>query len=476
MDFKNAAPNPESLTNNNITPNAEQKPLKVKIIKLKGLDDQLYSIVFNLLEKSILIESFDLNDISNTKYVINLTLDNFHKLNYFFIQFSSIEQIFDLLEDMQENEFKITKNNSDIIEFSLLIEIRKKINEILVKLKVQKNDINIIVYNLCEKFKEINIIKENIKNLKQNKELMSEIEKLKQKNEYLEKTINLINEKLENKIKDDNQIIEDLKNKNQQLNEKIENMNKELDNYKKNNNNNLTQINNNIENTNNKINKNTLLIDYNKKYINNYNILFNLNDKIIDELSESLNHITKNNIIIDSNVIKNNFELAQINNGIKHQLKRNIRRLNLLFRCTCDGDSNSKFHSNCDNHSNLLWVIESAENRKFGGFTSLTYSSNGGAKYDDKAFIFSLNNRENYYIIKGKYALRFDNRGVIFGQTSNTGSEFHISNAEPCLTQYNSYDDTGKNNCYDYGKRRHVLAGKLQFVVLDYEVFELEFD
>ena len=233
MDFKNAAPNPESLTNNNITPNAEQKPLKVKIIKLKGLDDQLYSIVFNLLEKSILIESFDLNDISNTKYVINLTLDNFHKLNYFFIQFSSIEQIFDLLEDMQENEFKITKNNSDTIEFSLLIEIRKKINEILVKLKVQKNDINIIVYNLCEKFKEINIIKENIKNLKQNKELMSEIEKLKQKNEYLEKTINLINEKLENKIKDDNQIIEDLKNKNQQLNEKIENMNKELDNFKK---------------------------------------------------------------------------------------------------------------------------------------------------------------------------------------------------------------------------------------------------
>ena len=49
MDFINASPNPESLRNNNITPNTEQKPLKVKIIKLKGLDDQLYSIVFNLL-------------------------------------------------------------------------------------------------------------------------------------------------------------------------------------------------------------------------------------------------------------------------------------------------------------------------------------------------------------------------------------------------------------------------------------------
>ena len=152
--------------------------------------------------------------------------------------------------------------------------------------------------------------------------------------------------------------------------------------------------------------------------------------------------------------------MAQINNGIKHQLKRNIRRLNLLFRCTRDGDSNSNFHSKCDNHSNLLWVIESAENRKFGGFTSLKYSSNGGQKFDNN---------------KGKYALYFCSSGVVFGQTTNTGSEFHISNSEPCLTQYNSYDDTGNNNCYDYGKRKHVLAGKYQFVVLDYEVFEFEF-
>ena len=84
-----------------------------------------------------------------------------------------------------------------------------------------------------------------------------------------------------------------------------------------------------------------------------------------------------------------------------------------------------------------------------------------------------MNNKENYYINKGKTALCFDSRGPIFGQTSNNGSEFHIMNSEPCLTAYNSYDDTGKNNCYDYGGRRHVLAGKLQFVVQDFEAFQI---
>ena len=77
------------------------------------------------MEKSIIIEAYDLNDIANTKYSSNLSFEDFHKINYFFMQFSKIEDIFALLEDMQQEEFKITKNSSEIIEFYLLIEIRK---------------------------------------------------------------------------------------------------------------------------------------------------------------------------------------------------------------------------------------------------------------------------------------------------------------------------------------------------------------
>ena len=119
----------------------------------------------------------------------------------------------------------------------------------------------------------------------------------------------------------------------------------------------MTQINSNISNNKQIIDNYKVDIERNKKYINNYNILFNLNDKIFNELSESYNHITNNKILIDSNIIKNNFELAQINNGIKHQLSKNIKNINLLYRCTRDGDSMSQFHSKGDNHNNLFIIF-----------------------------------------------------------------------------------------------------------------------
>ena len=45
----------------------------------------------------------------------------------------------------------------------------------------------------------------------------------------------------------------------------------------------------------------------------------------------------------------------------------------------------------------------------------------------------------------------------------------------PCLTKDNSYDDTGSNNCYDYGGRRFVLAGKQTFIVREFETFQISF-
>ena len=136
--------------------------------------------------------------------------------------------------------------------------------------------------------------------------------------------------------------------------------------------------------------------------------------------------------------------------------KKTIKKINLLYRCSRDDDSISAFHKYCNNHKNVLFLVETKENRKFGGFTSLQYCQNGGYSKDDNAFIFLLNNKENYYIVKGKSALCLDNRGIKFSRSSNNGSEFHISNKEPRLTADNSFDDTGSGNCYDYGNRKHV--------------------
>ena len=86
-----------------------------------------------------------------------------------------------------------------------------------------------------------------------------------------------------------------------------------------------------------------------------------------------------------------------------------------------------------------------------------------------------MDNKENYYIIKGKKAVYFSQNGVSFGLTYFGGSEFNIMFDDYCLIGYQSFDDTGSNNCYDYGGRKHILAGKYNFVVLEFEAFEISF-
>ena len=137
----NEAPIP-FITNNiltNLKPNQKSQNLKKeKKIKLKDKDEQEYAIYLKLFEKSIEIEASIAKDIVQIKYSNNLSNEDFIQLNSFFAQYSKVEKLFELLEDMKPDEFKICKINPEFIEFYLLIEVRKKIIEIPIKLLMEK--------------------------------------------------------------------------------------------------------------------------------------------------------------------------------------------------------------------------------------------------------------------------------------------------------------------------------------------------
>ena len=158
-----------------------QNLIKEKKLKLKGIDEQMYDINLKLFEKTISIEAFNEKDISKSKYQINFSYQDFTELNSFFNQYSKIEEIFELLEDMNIDEFKIVKNNIEFIELYLLIELRKKRIEIPIKLYISNNDINNIVQNLCKL----------IQDLKD-----KEISDMRKTNENMEKQIFDLNKKL----------------------------------------------------------------------------------------------------------------------------------------------------------------------------------------------------------------------------------------------------------------------------------------
>ena len=68
---------------------------------------------------------------------MNLDINKFHECHKFFLQFDNINDLFELINDMKENEFNI-KYECEELFLILKIEQRKKIIEIPIKLEKKK--------------------------------------------------------------------------------------------------------------------------------------------------------------------------------------------------------------------------------------------------------------------------------------------------------------------------------------------------
>ena len=74
----------------------------------------------------------------------------------------------------------------------------------------------------------------------------------------------------------------------------------------------------------------------------------------------------------------------------------------LLYRGSRDGFGAAEFHKRCDGKGPTISFIESLEHKqRFGGFTSLLWSSNGSYGTNDAtAFLFSLDSSKKFSIHK----------------------------------------------------------------------------
>ena len=73
-----------------------------------------------------------------------------------------------------------------------------------------------------------------------------------------------------------------------------------------------------------------------------------------------------------------------------------VIKTKLIYKLTKDGDSVDVFHKLCDNISPSLVLVETAEKRKFGGYTTCVWSSTKGGKKDGKTFLFSFDEKKMY--------------------------------------------------------------------------------
>ena len=201
----------------------------------------------------------------------------------------------------------------------------------------------------------------------------------------------------------------------------------------------------------------------NLKYNMEYNNCEYLNSDKIIKYKAKLDKLKET---IDSHIMKYN-GLNLIETGVKNKLNKKIKNYRLLFRASENKYKASNFHSKCDGYNNTLTLVKTKNGKIFGGFTDAQWDQSSNYKSGSNGFIFSLDNNEIYYNQNSSYN--------IYGHSSNGpyfgSGDFYIS--DNCRTN-KSGESMG--NSYENNGEQYPLTGYSNFLVEDYEVYQLELE
>ena len=139
--------------------------------------------------------------------------------------------------------------------------------------------------------------------------------------------------------------------------------------------------------------------------------------------------------------------------------------INLLYKASVDGDKASAFHEKCDEAQNTIVLVETKKGKRFGGFTTCSWSGNCVDKNDPQAFIFSFDKMMTYDNIPGDEAIGcYPKFGPIF-----LGCQIKIFDNAFTKGGTTFEKDLNFNTTEDY----ELTDGERTFEVKDIEVYEV---
>ena len=142
--------------------------------------------------------------------------------------------------------------------------------------------------------------------------------------------------------------------------------------------------------------------------------------------------------------------------------------INLLYKASADGDSASAFHEKCDQAKNTIVLVETKDGKRFGGYTSCSWSGNCIDKSDSNAFIFSFDKMKTYDNIPGDEAIGcYPKFGPIF-----LGCQIKIYDNAFVKGGTTFEKELNFNTQEDY----ELTGGERNFEVKDIEVYEVLFE
>ena len=197
----------------------------------------------------------------------------------------------------------------------------------------------------------------------------------------------------------------------------------------------------------------------NDSYPSNYHLKQKSEEKTseYEDEEEQLNYL-------NSDIILSSTEEEMLLNKINKHGKQT--QMKLIYKATVDSDRAEIFHQKCDSAQRTLVLIETINERRFGGYTTQSWEGNGIDKDDSEAFVFSLDKLQIYNIISGQPAIGcYPKYGPVFlGCQIKVNDNFFVKGG----TTYR------KNTNYAINSDFELNDGVKFFGIKEIEVFEVQ--
>ena len=182
--------------------------------------------------------------------------------------------------------------------------------------------------------------------------------------------------------------------------------------------------------------------------------------------NDSKDAIYEEDDTIKGNIIHDTDELEMLTRKINKDNKK--LTLNLLYKATADSDKAAAFHAKCDEAKSSVVLIETDKGKRFGGYTSCSWSGDCVDKKDANAFVFSLDKMETYDNIPEEDAIGcYPRFGPIF-----LGCQIRIY--DKAFSKGGTTFERGLN--YDTKEDFELTGGERVFNVKEIEVYEVVFE
>ena len=195
--------------------------------------------------------------------------------------------------------------------------------------------------------------------------------------------------------------------------------------------------------------------------------IINQQQKLINKLNERLTILEREReeeaqfyICKNSKIIPNDREKDL---SIRKWIDSNKKdfKIKLLYRKSRDGSQSNVYHNLCDNKNNLLTIIETDHNLKFGGFVSKSWGIPN--QYNEKTFMFSLNSMKKFERLNNDNS---KHDGSSYGPVFGNGWDIFISSSM----------DSGREQICSSNTffKKYEITHYGKFNVKEIEVYQIE--